>query len=299
MSMNPNPNFNGFNGAAASARAGARKAGKILPLIVLALVVLILLANCFTTIPTGHTGVVTTFGSVEDYTFDAGVHFKLPWQRVVMMDNRIQKQTVSLSCFSSDIQEVSMIYTVNYQIKKANAQEIYKSIGTDYYNTVIIPCITESTKVVTAKYSAENLVGQRAALASAIEVELAEKLDMFNVELVSTSIEDMDFTDAFTTAVEEKQVAQQNKLRAQTEAEKAKIEAEAAAQVQRIQAQGEADATLIRAEAEAAANQKLAESLTDQVLANKYIDAWDGKMPLVTGGAGGNLVNVPLEGLTG
>ncbi|MBO5555585.1 MAG: prohibitin family protein [Oscillospiraceae bacterium] len=298
MPVNTNPNFNGFNGAAANARAGARKAGKALPLIILAIVAVILLSNCFTTIPTGHTGVVTTFGSVEDYTFDAGVHFKLPWQRVVMMDNRIQKQTVSLSCFSSDIQEVSMIYTVNYQIKKANAQEIYKSIGTDYYNTVIIPCITESTKVVTAKYSAENLVGQRAALASAIEVELAEKLDMFNVELVSTSIDDMDFTDAFTTAVEEKQVAQQNKLRAQTEAEKAKIEAEAAAQVQRIQAQAEADATLIRAEAEAAANQKIAESLTEQVLTNKYIDAWDGKMPMVTGGGAGNLISVPLEELT-
>lgn len=275
-------------------KAGRRKTGRTVLIIVILAVIAVIAFSSISTIPTGHTGVVTTFGSVEDYTFDAGVHFKLPWQQVVLMDNRIQKQTVNLSCFSSDIQEVSMTYTVNYQINKANAQNIYKNIGTDYYNTVIIPCITESTKVITAKYSAEDLVSERTNLASAIEDELTKKLELFNVELVSTSIEDMDFTDAFTTAVEEKQVAQQNKLRAETEAEKAKIEAEAAAEVKRIQAQAEADAKLIQAEAEAEANRKVSESLTDEILQNKFIDTWNGELPLVTGGEG-SLLNIPLD----
>lgn len=272
------------------------KVGVIVPIIIAALIVAAIALSSVATIPTGHTGVVTTFGSVEDYTFDSGVHFKLPWQKVVMMDNRIQKQTVNLSCFSSDIQEVSMTYTVNYQINKANAQNIYKNIGTDYYNTVIIPCITESTKVITAKYSAEDLVSERTNLASAIEAELTSKLELFNVELVSTSIEDMDFTDAFTNAVEEKQVAQQNKLRAETEAERAKIEAEAEAAVKRIEAQAEADAKLIQAEAEAEANRKVAESLTDEILRNKMLDTWNGELPLVTDGSG-SLINIPLDQL--
>ena len=103
----------------------------------------------------------------------------------------------------------------------------------------------------------------------------------------------MDFTDAFTNAVEEKQVAEQNRLRAQTEAETIKIEAEAAAEVERIKAQAEADAALIRAEAEAEANRKIAESLTDGVLSNKFIDNWNGELPMVTG-ADGNLINIPL-----
>ncbi len=273
-----------------------RKLRVLVPVIIVAVIVVILLLSSVATIPTGHTGVVTTFGSVEDYTFDSGVHFKLPWQKVVMMDNRIQKQTVNLSCFSSDIQEVSMTYTVNYQINKANAQNIYKNIGTDYYNTVIIPCITESTKVITAKYSAEDLVSERTNLASAIEEELTSKLALFNVELVSTSIEDMDFTDAFTNAVEEKQVAQQNKLRAETEAERLKIEAEAEAEVKRIEAQAEADAKLIQAEAEAEANRKVAESLTEEILRNKMLDTWNGELPLVTDGSG-SLINIPLDQL--
>jgi len=274
-------------------KRGGKKLGiaAIVGIVVVALVICGL--SCVTTIPTGHTGVVTTFGSVEDYTFDAGVHVKLPWQKVVMMDNRIQKQTVNLSCFSSDIQEVSMVFTVNYQINKANAQVIYSTIGINYYDTVITPCITEATKVVTAKYSAEALVGERTDLAAQIEDELTASLQKYNIEIVSTSIEDMDFTDAFTNAVEEKQVAEQNRLRAQTEAETKKIEAEAAAEVERIKAQAEADAKIIRAEAEAEANRKIAESLTEGVLNNKFIENWNGELPMVTGGSG-NLLEIPI-----
>ena len=94
--------------------------------------------SCYVSVPTGHTGVVTTFGSVENYTLEAGMHFKLPWQEVVKMDNRVQKNTQELSCFSSDIQDVRMIYTVNYQISKQDAMTIYKTIGTGYFDTVIV-----------------------------------------------------------------------------------------------------------------------------------------------------------------
>lgn len=248
-----------------------------------AILLVALALSCISTVPTGHTGVVTTFGQVEDYTYDAGVHLKLPWQKVVMMDNRIQKQTVNLSGFSSDIQEVSMVYTVNYQINKSNAQNIYRNIGIHYYDTVITPCITESTKVVIAKYSAESLVGERTDLASAIEASLKEKLKRYDIELVSTSIEDMDFTDAFTNAVEQKQVAQQNKLRAETEAEQARIVAEAEAEVKRIQAEGEA-----------AANRTIAQSLSEEILMNKYLETWNGELPMVTGGDG-NLISIPFD----
>ena len=76
---------------------------------------------CYASIETGHTGVVTIFGKVENYTLDAGIHIKAPWQNVIKMDNRIQRATESLSCFSSDIQEVNMLYTLNYQISSKDA----------------------------------------------------------------------------------------------------------------------------------------------------------------------------------
>ena len=60
-----------------------------------------------------------------------------------------------------------------------------------------------------------NDAGQRLDrfLAKAVPL-LPASLAAYNIELVGASIENMDFTDAFTDAVEAKQVAEQNKLRA-------------------------------------------------------------------------------------
>ena len=246
--------------------------------------------SCVATVPTGHTGVVTTFGRVENYTLDAGVHMVKPWQQVVKMDNRVQKQTVKLACFSSDIQEVNMSYTINYQIRKADAMTLYSTVGVSYYNTVVSPNIAEAVKVATARYTAEELVGMRDELANAIELILSDKLEQYNIEVVSTSIEDMDFTDAFTDAVEAKQVAQQNKLKAQTEAEQRVIEANAAAEVRKVQADAEAYELLARAEAEAEANRKISESLTRDLIDYAYAQRWDGKLPrIVSGQEGGGV----------
>ena len=252
----------------------------------------LLALSCVTTVPTGHTGVVTTFGHVENYTLDAGVHMVKPWQQVVKMDNRVQKQTVKLACFSSDIQEVNMAYTINYQIRKADAMTLYSTVGVAYYDTVVAPNIAEAVKVATAHYTAEELVGMRDELANAIEVILSEKLEQYNIEVVSTSIEDMDFTDAFTDAVEAKQVAQQNKLKAQTEAEQRVIEANADAEVKKVQADAEAYEVLRRTEAEAEANRKIAESLTEPLIDYNYAQNWDGKLPsIVTGSDGGLFIS--------
>ena len=250
----------------------------------------LIVLSCVTTVPTGHTGVVTTFGHVENYTLDAGVHMVKPWQQVVKMDNRVQKQTVKLACFSSDIQEVNMAYTINYQIRKADAMTLYSTVGVAYYDTVVAPNIAESVKVATAHYTAEELVGMRDELANAIEVILSEKLEQYNIEVVSTSIEDMDFTDAFTDAVEAKQVAQQNKLKAQTEAEQRVIEANAAAEVKKVQADAEAYEVLARANAEAEANRKISESLTRDLIDYNYAQHWDGKLPMMMSGSDGAVI---------
>lgn len=259
------------------------RTGRVITCAFVAFLLVLTFVLSITKIPTGHTGVVSSFGRVETQTLDEGIHFKAPWKRVIKMDNRIQKESLELSCFSSDTQETSILYTVNYQINSQNASQIYKTVGKKYYDTVVTPAVSEVVKVVVARYTAENLVNNRNELALAIETELAEKLMQFNVVLVSTSIENMDFTDAYTNAVEAKQVAQQNKLKAATEAEQKVVEAKANADVAREKAQGEADAIKIKAEAEAEANRKIADSLTDKVLANKYYETWNGELPMVSG----------------
>lgn len=253
--------------------------------------------GCIASVPTGNTGVITVFGRVESNTFDAGFNFKAPWQTVINMDNRVQKSNTVLSCFSADIQEVTVSYTLNYQIDKANAQELYKTVGVSYYETIIVPSVAEAVKLVTARYTAEQLVGSRAELALAIEQELSASLARYNIQLASAAIEDMDFTDAFTNAVEAKQVAAQNKLQAeieqaqkvmeqQAEAERAVIQAQAAAETAKIKAQADLEVVKIEADGveyagqkEAAANKAISESLTDELLQYYYIQNWNGELP--------------------
>ena len=90
-----------------------KKMGTTIIIAVLAIAIGMAAMTCFYTVDDKQQAVVTTFGKVTDVT-DAGVHFKMPWQETVIMDNRNQKASIDLSCFSSDIQEVSVRYTVNY-----------------------------------------------------------------------------------------------------------------------------------------------------------------------------------------
>ena len=254
-------------------------------------------AGCIATVPTGHTGILVTFGAVEDATYEAGVHFKLPIQEVVIMDNRTQKALLELKCFSSDIQEVTVNYSINYQIEKENAQRIYKTIGTKYYEVVMEPRIHEAVRSVISKYSAENLIESRDQLSVKITEILEKELGAYNIVVVNTAIENLDFSDAFTNAVEEKQVAQQNYLKAQTEqeqkimeqeasAERDEIAAKAAAEVAKIQAEADAEVMKIQADAaeyagqrDAAINKALSDTLTEVLIKYYEIQRWDGKLP--------------------
>ena len=270
---------------------------RIIALAAVAVVVLILLFSCITTVPTGYTGILTTFGRVEDRTMGAGVHVIAPWQRIVKLDNRTQKVTITTEAFSSDIQEVDLTMSVNYCIDQTTAQNLYKTVGKEYYSIILEPSILNNTKVAFAKYTAENLLAHRDELTKQIAEKLAEDASMYGITIVNLNIENVDFTDAFTNAVEAKQVAAQNKLTAETQqaqktmeqeqiAKRRIIDANAAAEEAKIQAEADLEVTKIQADAaeyagqkEAFKNKAIAEWLTPELIAYYRILQWDGKLP--------------------
>ena len=107
------------------------------------------------------------------------------------------------------------------------------------------PRIQEAVKSVIAKYTAENLISSREELSNQINTILEEELAGYNIVLINTAVEDLDFSDAFTNAVEEKQVAEQQKLKAQIEQAQLNIEAEAAAEREVIAANADAEVTTV------------------------------------------------------
>ena len=245
-------------------------------------------------VPNGKVAVVTEFGKAQDEVLEPGLHTKGYFQVLHPMSVQKQKMSVELAAFSSDIQQVNTLITLNYNIDKVNAATIYREIGSDYVSTLMYPRVQENAKIVFSRYTAENLVQKRDVLSTEILTLMQEDLSSYGIHVSEVAIENIDFTDAFTNAVEAKQVATQEKLTAQTQQERLTMEAEAQAERETIAAQAQAErnkiaadaeayAIMTKAEAEAEANAKVAASLSDTLIDYVRAQAWDGKLPTITG----------------
>lgn len=257
---------------------------------VAAIVALGLIFTSFTVVGAGHTGVVSTFGQVSEDVLQEGFHFKAPWQKITKMDNRIVKLEVSTEAFSSDLQTVNVNLAVNYRVDTAKSFSIVKNVGTNYEDVLITPAVNEVMKSIMASYTAEQSITNRNIISTALLDELNDKLSDSGIYVSDINIIDFDFSDVYVAAIESKQVAEQEKLRAKIEQEQLTMEkesesarrviaAEAAAEVAKI----EAEAAAYAGEKEAAANEKIAESLTRPLIEYYKIQQWDGKLPSVTG----------------
>ena len=237
-----------------------------------------LLGLCYSSVDVGHTGFLVTFGRVSDQTYGEGIHLKPFYSTMVQIDNRIQKnghddKPISLTAFTKDTQQVFINYTVNYKVNRNNAGKLYKEIGLNYFQTVLIPIIQESVKIECAKYTADALLENRDQLAKDIEKDIKEKFAMNYIDLTATAIEDLGFSEEYEKAVEAKKVASQQKLQAIEEAEKKKVEADAKAYVIEKEA-----------EAEAKANELKQKTITENLIEYEKVQKWDGKLPAVSGG---------------
>lgn len=260
----------------------AIKLKKIIIPAVIVLLLLILAAGTLTIVPAGTSGVVVTMGKVNNNALDSGLHFRIPFvQSIVMMDNKIQKCEVESNSVSKDLQTVSSDVAVNFHITSDSASNIYKTIGEQYQDTILQPAIQEAVKSISAQYTAEELITKRTAVGDEIASALTEKVSEYGIIIDKFNIVNFEFTEDFNVAIEQKQVAEQNYLKAQTEKEQQIMEAEADAKKQIIEAEAEAEATLKKAEAEAEANEKINESLNGNILTYQQIQKWDGKYPNV------------------
>lgn len=293
-----------------------KKITKFVVLGIVALLVVILAADSFATVPVGSTGILLTFGKVEDgKALSEGLHIKLPLvQRIVSMDNRVKKLELNTEAFSKDIQTVSATLAVNYRLQAEKSFAIYKTHGTQYEQNIIVPATHEVLKSVCAQYTAEELISKRAESSDMMRDELDAKLSGMGITVTDFNIIDFDFSDEFINAVEAKQVAEQVKKKAATEnetaiaqaerekqvsikqseaeAERVRIEAEAQAQSTLIAAQAQADAVKLAADAEAYRMQNEGKYVSDSLIDKILAENWDGKLPNVVGGDVKGILNV-------
>ncbi len=260
---------------------------KIIAAVLIIIAVVILALESFTIVQPGHTGVVVTLGRVDDNVLQEGIHFKIPFvQNVVMIDNRINKLEVDTEAFSSDLQTVETKLAINYRVDTAKSYSIYKNIGSGYEDVLVTPAVNEVLKAIVSRYSAEESVTNRTLISTGLVQGLNDKLNEIGLYVTDVNIINFEFSEAYITAIEEKQVAQQELLKAETEKQTKITNAEAEAEQIKVKAEAEAEALKITAEAEAEANAIIAQSLTEALIEYHKIEKWDGKLPVVSGEAG-------------
>lgn len=248
-------------------------------------VALIVVFSAFTVVPAGSTGVVVTLGKVSETPLQEGLHLKIPLvQTVEIISNKIQKIEVDAPAVSKDLQSISSSIAVNFRVGNKSSAYIYKNIGRDYQSVVLLPAVQESMKSVTAKYTAEELITERAQVGQEVQEALSNKVSDYGVVIEKFNIVNFEFSAEFDKAIEAKQVAEQNLIKTKTEQEQAIVIAEAEAKKKLIEAEAEAEAILKKAQAQAEANRKIAASLSDEMIEYAKVEKWNGELPVATGG---------------
>jgi len=267
-------------------KAGNFSVGKIVGAIVVLVLIVIILGGSIVVVEAGQSGVILTFGRVSPVVLQEGIHLKVPFaQKLITINNRIVKTEVTTEAFSKDLQTISSIIAVNYHISKASSAEIYKQVGLGYEDVLVMPAINEVLKQVTANYTAQQLVSNRGEVSILLDENLNTKLNEYGIVIDDLNIINWDFSEEFITAIESKQVAEQNLMKTRTEQEQALVIANTEAQKQVIAAQAEADKIALLADATADSNQTIAASLSDILIRYETLQKWDGQLPKVTSGS--------------
>ena len=260
---------------------------KFIIIAVIVLLAIIILVNSIATVNTGFVGVKTRFGEVQDTMINEGFNFKVPFiEKIVKIDCRTQKCEYTMEASSKDLQKISNIQiALNYNVDKSKANQLYKTVGTNYTSVLIEPNIYESVKQRMSQYTAEELVTKRSEVSNIIIELLKEKLEDKGILITALNIIDLSFSEEFDAAIEAKQITEQQTQQAKYELEKARVENE-----KKIE----------NAKAEAEVMKQQNSQITEQYLRLKeienqkaMIDKWDGHTPTtVLGDSTGTLFNI-------
>ena len=247
----------------------------------------------FHTVSSGEVAVVKHLGKIEDVK-TPGTHFDL-WatNKYIKYDTKVVSLETQTAAYSSDAQTMDIQMTIQYQINSDKVVDIATQYGKlSILENRINSIALEKTKSVLSSHKAMDIIANRASISPAVEEAIKEAVgEEYYVNIVAVVLTNIDFSDSFERAVEDKMIAEQAKLKAdyENDTKVAKAEAEAEAELKAAQAKieiakAEAEALKIAAEAEAEANIIITNSITDQIIDKAIADAWDGKLPAVVGG---------------
>ena len=95
------------------------------------LIVVLILSQCYVTVPVGHVGVASLFGEVQDETVNEGLHFPVnPLYKWTLFDARQKTHSETASIPSQDQLTTTIDVSVQFRINKDKAAAILQDTGT-------------------------------------------------------------------------------------------------------------------------------------------------------------------------
>ena len=241
--------------------------GSVTTAVICLLIIFLLMFNPIAIVGVGERGVKVTLGKTSPESFGEGVHFVTPFiSQIHKMDVKTVKSNIETMAQSKDIQQAKIVYVVNYNLQPEKAPKMYREVGKDYLNVIISPTVEGIVKDVIGKWNAQDIVANREKVASEILNKLKADLGQKYINVSDFQITEIQYSNAFEQAIENKVTAEQDALKAKNVT---------------IQVQEEARQKLIAAEAEAKSMAIRAQALTQNKALVEYeaVKKWDGKLP--------------------
>ncbi len=216
-------------------------------------------------VPAGEVAVITTLGQVSEAPRFPGLNLKAPFVQAVHFFNvRTQVRPEEFSSLTKDLQVIEATATIKYAVKQTEAPRVYSTISTGnegIYARIIQPSLLKSLKSVFSKYELVEIATDWNNISSIVETSVAKELEKFDyVDVKGLDLTGLKIAEEYRSAIEQKQIAEQRLLKAETEV---KI-----------------------AEQEAIKFETLNKGLNERVLYKLFLDKWDGQTQVVPGLAG-------------
>ncbi|WP_369818015.1 prohibitin family protein [Prochlorococcus sp. MIT 1306] len=213
-------------------------------------------------VPAGEVGVVTTLGKVSKNPRLPGLNLKIPFvQSVHFFNIRTQVRPENFSSLTKDLQVIEATATIKYAVKQSEAPRIYSTIATgnaEIYERIIQPSLLKALKSVFSKYELVTIATDWNNISQIVETNASAELAKFDyVEVKGLDLTGLKIAEEYRSAIEQKQIAEQQLLKAQTE----------------VKIAGQ----------EAIKFETLNRGLNDRVLYKLFLDKWDGKTQVVPG----------------
>lgn len=229
--------------------------------ILIAVICLALIPSSFHTVEAGEVAVVKHLGEARKVR-SAGTYFDF-WvtEKYEYYDAKVQNMSINTQAYSKDAQTMVITMNLQYKIDEGKVIDIANQYGTiDLLANRIESIAIEKTKATLSSYSAMNIIETRSTISPLVEDTIKAAVnEEYCVDIVAVVLTNIDFSDAFEKTVEDKMIAEQEKLKAEYEKETAIVNAEkelevaklqAQAKIERAKADAEAQIEVARAEAE-------------------------------------------------